>query len=115
MLYAFDFAAFVLITVLAEDSPPLIRRTFPHFYMFVIFTSALGAGLVISADRVSGVIIATTAISSRLARQVLTPASNPDGYQEAKARVKTVHMLSVVVTLAHIASAALVALRLSNG
>jgi hypothetical protein len=115
VLYAFGFAAFVFTALPAQTAGPLIRRAFPHFYLFVLATSALAAGLSFSTDPVSGVILAVIAATTLLARQVLMPAINAATDQGAKRRFKTLHTLSVVVTLAHIAGAALVILRLANG
>jgi hypothetical protein len=115
VLHAFGFAAFVFTALPAETAGPLIRRAFPHFYLFVLATSALAAGLVISADPMSGVILATIAGTTLLARQILMPAINAATDQGAKRRFKILHTLSVLITLANIAGAALVILRLSNG
>jgi hypothetical protein len=115
VLYAFGFAAFVFTALPAETAGPLIRRAFPHFYLFVLATSTLASALVFSGDAVSGVILATIAATTVFARQVLMPAINTATDEGAKTRFKILHTLSVVVTLAHIAGAAYVLLRLSSG
>ena len=115
VLYAFGFAAFVFTALPAETAGPLIRRAFPHFYLFVLATSALAAGLVSFTDTLASAILATIAVTTVLARQVLMPAINAATDQGAKKRFKILHTLSVIITLAHIAGAAFVILRLSNG
>ena len=49
-LYAFGFAAFVLRALPEETARPLIRRAFPHFYLFVLGTSGLAALCAAFAD-----------------------------------------------------------------
>lgn len=115
ILYAFGFAAFVFTALPAETAGPLIRRAFPHFYLFVFATSALAATLSFSADAISGVILAAIAVTTLFARQVLMPAINAATDQGAKARFKTLHTLSVIITLAHIVAAGIVLLRLAGG
>lgn len=114
-LYAFGFAAFVFTALPAETAGPLIRRAFPHFYLFVLATSALAAGLIFFTDPLSSTILATITVTTVLARQVLMPAINAATDQGAKKLFKVLHTLSVIITLAHIAGAAFVILRLSNG
>ncbi len=115
VLYAFGFAAFVFRALPAETAGPLIRRAFPHFYLFVLATSALAASLSFFADPVSGLILATIAVTTLFARQILMPAINSATDKGAKTQFKTLHALSVIITLAHIGGAALVLLRLSSG
>ncbi|MEM9433069.1 MAG: DUF4149 domain-containing protein [Pseudomonadota bacterium] len=113
-LYAFGFAAFVVTSLPAETAGPLIRKAFPHFYVFVFATSALAAALATIFDGVSAVILAAIALTTVLARQVLMPAINLATDAGARARFKRLHWLSVVITLGHIAAAAYVLVRLSN-
>ena len=115
VLYAFGFAAFVFNALPSETAGPLIRRAFPHFYLFVLATSVLAGGLSLSADMVSGVILALIAVTTLFARQVLMPAINAATDSGAKTRFKMLHSLSVVITLAHICCAAIVILRLAGG
>jgi hypothetical protein len=114
VLYAFGFAAFVFTALPAETAGPLIRRAFPHFYFFVLATSTLAAVMILSSDAISSVILAVIAVTTLLTRQILMPAINAATDQGAKTRFKVLHTLSVVVTLAHIAGAAFVLLRIAN-
>ena len=114
-LYAFGFAAFVFRALPVKTASKLLRLAFPHSYLFILATSTLAAGLVLSADPVSGVIFATIAVTTLFARQILMPAINAATDQGAKTRFKILHTLSVIVTLAHILGAGLVLLRLANG
>lgn len=113
-LYSFGFAAFVFTALPPKTAGPLIRRAFPHFYLFVLATSVLAAVVTWFVDPVSGVLMAAIALSTLYARQVLMPAINAATDAGAKARFKWLHSLSVIVTLSHIAAAAVVLLRLAS-
>ncbi|MEM7732863.1 MAG: DUF4149 domain-containing protein [Pseudomonadota bacterium] len=108
VLYAFGFAAFVFTALPADTAGPLIRRAFPHFYLFVIGTSAVAAGVVAFFDPVSAGILAGIAATGIYARQSLMPAINRATDEGDKSRFKTLHGFSVVITLAHIVAAGVV-------
>ncbi|MFK7745902.1 MAG: DUF4149 domain-containing protein [Roseobacter sp.] len=114
VLYAFGFAAFVFTALPADTAGPLIRRAFPHFYLFVLITSVLAGVLVVSTDYLSAVVLSAIAVTTLLARQVLMPAINAATDQRNKKRFKILHTLSVAITLAHIVAAALIILRLAT-
>ena len=44
--YSFGFAAFLFNALPPETAGATLRRAFPHFYVFVIIFSALGAAFV---------------------------------------------------------------------
>ncbi|MEM1021655.1 MAG: DUF4149 domain-containing protein [Pseudomonadota bacterium] len=114
VLYAFGFAAFVFNALPAETAGPLIRRAFPHFYLFVLGTSALAAMITYPIDRVSSLTLALIAATTIVARQVIMPAVNRATDAGAKTRFKALHSLSVVITLGHIAAAAWAIIRLAG-
>ena len=114
VLYSFGFAAFVFTALPANVAGPLIRRAFPHFYLFVLASSAVAATVALAFDPVSSAILVTIAVTTILARQVLMPAINAATDQGAKTRFKVLHSLSVLITLAHIGAAALVLVRLAD-
>lgn len=113
VLYSFGFAAFVFTALPAETAGPLIRRAFPHFYLFVLVASLIAAVGTLSNDWISASVMAAIAITVVFARQVLMPAINAATDGGEKSRFKTLHSLSVLITLAHIAGAAWVLLRLA--
>lgn len=114
VLYSFGFAAFVFNALPPETAGPLIRRAFPHFYLFVLASSAGAAAIAFAFDPVSSAILIAMAVTTILARQVLKPAINTATDQGAKTRFKVLHSLSALLTLAHIGAAALVLVRLSG-
>lgn len=113
VLYSFGFAAFVFTSLPADTAGPLIRKAFPHFYLFVIGTSAVAAGLLFAIDPISAAIMAAIAITTIPTRQMLMPAINAATDSGEKSRFKTLHSVSVVITLLHILGAAIVIVRLA--
>lgn len=114
VLYAFGFAAFVFNALPAETAGPLIRRAFPHFYLFVLGTSAFAAAVTAIRDPVSASLLAAIALTTLYARQVLMPQINAATDAGDKRRFKLLHSLSVLITLTHIAIAVAVILRLAG-
>ena len=115
VLYSLGFAVFVFNAVPAETAGPLIRRAFPHFYLFVLGTSAPAAAVVaFSDDWISASLLAVIALTTVYARQVLMPAINAATDTKRKGRFKALHGLSVLITLAHIGAAGAVIVRLAN-
>ena len=113
VLYAFGFAAFVFTALPAEIAGPLIRRAFPHFYLFVLATSLIAAVGAWSNDWFAACVLAAIAVTVVLARQILMPAINAATDAAEKSRFKILHAISVLITLAHIAGSAFVLLRLA--
>lgn len=115
VLYSFGFAAFVFSELPADTAGPLIRKAFPHFYLFCLVLAALAGILAFAVDPVSGWILLAIALTTVPTRQVLMPAINTATDAGNSARFKVLHSLSVVITLAHIAGAAYVIVRLGTG
>jgi len=110
VLYAFGFTALP-----ADTAGPLIRKAFPHFYLFVLACATLAAVLLALNDLLSAGIMAAIALSTVYARQILMPAINAATDAGHTRRFKWLHGLSVAITLAHIGGAALVLVRLAGG
>ena len=103
ILYSFGFAAFLFTALPAETAGPTIRRAFPHFYLFVLASSAVAAAVTWPFDPLGAALLALVAASTIPTRQVLMPAINRATDDGARTRFKWLHGLSVVITLAHIA------------
>ncbi|NBB97780.1 MAG: DUF4149 domain-containing protein [Alphaproteobacteria bacterium] len=102
VLYSFGFAAFLFTALPADVAGPTIRRAFPHFYLFVIVTAVIAAGLVWQADPFSAALLTFIAASTIPTRQVLMPAINAATDTGSKSRFKWLHGASVIITLMHI-------------
>ena len=112
ILYSFGFAAFVFSALPMETAGPTIRRAFPHFYVFVIVTSAAAALLAWPYAVSLSIGLAAVAVTGLLARQILMPAINRATDTGAKGRFRWLHGLSVMITLAHIGVAGWVLTRI---
>lgn len=111
VLYSFGFAAFLFSALPAEQAGRLLRRAFPHFYLFVLIVSTVAALLLLASDRTGTVLMGLVAATVLPARQVLMPAINAATDSGQQGRFKVLHTLSVAVTLGHIALAAAVLAR----
>ncbi|WP_068109143.1 DUF4149 domain-containing protein [Tropicimonas marinistellae] len=111
VLYSFGFAAFLFTALPAEQAGRLLRRAFPHFYLFVLAVSALSALLLAGIDVLGAGLMGLVALTVIPARQVLMPAINDATDTGQRERFKVLHTLSVALTLGHIAAAAAVLLR----
>ncbi|MBA4212557.1 MAG: DUF4149 domain-containing protein [Polaromonas sp.] len=103
-LYSFGFAAFLFTALPAPTAGATLRRAFPWFYVFVMAISALGALLWLPHDTLAAALLATVALTTLPVRQLLMPAINRATDAGQRRRFKWLHSVSVVVTLAHIAT-----------
>ncbi len=110
-LFSFGFAAFLFTALPVADARLLIRKAFPHFYLFVIGASALAALLVWPGDRVAALGLGVIALSTVPTRQSLMPRINAATDAGDRSRFARLHGLSVLITLAHIALAGAVLVR----
>jgi hypothetical protein len=108
VLYSFGFAAFLFNALPAEIAGPTLRRAFPLFYLFVIGTAVVAAGLLYSSDPFAAGLLLVIAVTTLPTRQLLMPAINRATDAGAKAQFKLLHGLSVVITLLHIGIAGFV-------
>lgn len=113
-LYSFGFAAFVFSALPADTAGPLIRRAFPHFYLFVLACSVVAGVLLMLQDWIGAGIMAAVALSTIYARQSLMPAINAATDAGQTTRFKWLHGVSVAITLAHILASGAVLIRLAG-
>ena len=113
VLYSFGFAAFIFTALPPDVAGPTIRRAFPHFYLFVIVTSAAAGAFLWSSDPTGAALLAAIVATTLPTRQALMPAINRATDTGARARFKALHGLSVAITLAHIALAGYVLARMA--
>ena len=113
LLFAAGFATFLFKVLPMAEARVLIRKAFPPFYLFVIGVATAAALLAASTDRLAAQMLALIALSTVPTRQLLMPAINTATDRGQRQRFMRLHTLSVIVTLAHIAAAAAVLVRLS--
>lgn len=111
VLFSGGFAAFLFSALPPAAAGKALRQAFPHFYLFVMATSAAGAALVLPRDGLSAALLAAVALSTVPTRQMLMPSINAATDAGAKDRFKILHGVSVAITLAHVAVAGYVLAR----
>jgi Domain of unknown function (DUF4149) len=111
-LFSFAFAAFLLKALPVDMARATIRRAFPHFYLFVIITAAIGAALFFGRNNFACYVLALISVTTIAARQVLMPAINNATDSKNRKRFGLLHGASVLVTLTHIVALAVVLSRL---
>ena len=116
LLFAAGFAAFLFKVMPIAEARQLIRKAFPPFYLFVIGASTLAAILLALAgtDHRAVVILALIAVTTVPTRQVLMPAINRATDRGDRKQFALLHGVSVLITLAHIAAAGVVLVRLAG-
>jgi hypothetical protein len=113
LLFSAGFATFLFKVLPMAEARVLIRKAFPHFYLFVIGVATAAALLAVPTDRLAAQMLALIALSTVPTRQVLMPAINTATDQGQRQHFVRLHTLSVLVTLAHIGAAAVALVRLS--
>jgi len=108
LLFSAGFAAFLFKYLPPQEARLLIRRAFSLFYMFVIEASGLAMVLFWGSDPFSAAAMACVMLSAVAARQSLMPAINRASDLGLRKRFGWLHGFSVVLTLGHIALAAVV-------
>lgn len=114
LLFSAGFAAFLFKALPVPEARSLIRKAFPPFYLFVLGLAAVAAALCWPVDRRGAAVLALIALTAVPTRQVLMPAINTATDRGDRQRFVQLHGVSVGVTLAHIAAAAVVLVRLSR-
>lgn len=116
LLFAAAFAAFLFKVMPVADARLLIRKAFPPFYLFVIGAAVLAAVLLLltGEDHHLVVILTLVAVTTVPTRQVLMPAINRATDCGDRKQFALLHGVSVLITLAHIAAAGTVLVRLAG-
>ncbi len=114
LLFAGGFAAFLFTALPVEQARALIRRAFPHFYVFVIATAALAAAVTLPVDGMAAAWLLAIALTTLPTRQWLMPAINHATDTGQRSRFARLHGASVVVTLLHIAVAGAALVRVAG-
>ena len=111
VLFSSGFAAFLFSALPPAAAGKALRQAFPHFYLFVIVTSAAGSALLLAYDALSSALLAAIFLSTVPTRQILMPAINAATDAGARRRFQILHGASVAITLAHIAASGYVLAR----
>ena len=112
-LYSFGFAPLVFSAMPADAAGKLLRRAFPHYYVFVFVTALVAALALLPRDMLAAGLMAATALIAVIARQVLMPAINSARDTGAKRRFGALHGLSVALNMLQLAAVVTVLVRLA--
>ncbi len=112
-LYSFGFAPLVFSTLPAEVAGKVLRRAFPHYYLFVIATATAAALALWPRDHMNTYMMAATAITALVARQILMPMINTARDTGAKKRFDRMHALSVALNMLQLLAVVVVLVRLA--
>ena len=112
-LYSFGFAPLVFSTLKADVAGGLLRKAFPHYYLFVLITAVAATAALSAFDGFSAALMAGTAVVALIARQRLMPAINAARDSGAKGRFDRLHGLSVALNMVQLAAIVWVLVRLA--
>jgi Domain of unknown function (DUF4149) len=112
-LYSFGFAPLVFTALKPDVAGGLLRKAFPHYYVFVLVTAAVAAATLAPLDGFGAALMVGTAVFAALARQALMPAINNARDSGAKSRFDRLHGLSVALNMAQLAAVVWVLVRLA--
>lgn len=113
-LFSASFAAFLFKYLPPADARMLIRKAFPPFYLFVIFSAGLSALLSWQSDAMTAAWMATVMFTAIAARQWLMPAINRASDMGHTKRFAWLHGFSVLLTLGHIVVTAVILVHMAR-
>ena len=105
-LFSFGFAAVLFAVYGPELARKGIRGAFPHYYLWVIATSAVAGIVTFATSALAAWLLIGIAVSTVYARQILMVQINAATDAENTSRFKMLHGISVVLQLFQIALAA---------
>jgi Domain of unknown function (DUF4149) len=112
-LYSFGFAPMVFSALKADVAGGLLRKAFPHYYLFVLITAMVAAVSLSGLDTVGAALMTATAVIALIARQVLMPAINAARDSGAKRHFDRLHGVSVALNMVQLVAVVWVLVRLS--
>jgi Domain of unknown function (DUF4149) len=86
-LYSFGFAPLLFTSLPVDQAGALLRKAFPHYYLFVFVTSAASAASFFLRDPWSAGLMLSVALFAMLARQGLLPLINAARDADRKKRL----------------------------
>ncbi|MEM1079182.1 MAG: DUF4149 domain-containing protein [Pseudomonadota bacterium] len=102
VFYSFGFAPVLFAQLPMDRVRPLLRGTFPYYYLAVIGLSALTAGATYFVSPLAATLFALIALSTVYARQILMAQINAATDRGDKKAFGRLHGLSVVIQLIQI-------------
>lgn len=102
VFYSFGFAPVLFAQLPMERVRPLLRGTFPYYYLVVIAVAAVAAIATFFVNPLAGALLAAICLSTVYARQLLMAQINAATDRGDQAAFKRLHGLSVVIQIIQI-------------
>jgi Domain of unknown function (DUF4149) len=112
-LYSFGFAPLLFTSLPVDQAGALLRKAFPHYYLFVFVTSAASAASFFLRDPWSAGLMLSVALFAMLARQGLLPLINAARDADRKKTFNRLHTTSVVVNMLQLVAVTIVLVRIA--
>ena len=100
--FSFGFAPVLFKQLPVDKVRPLLRGTFPYYYLAVIGMSAVATASAIVVSGRATIVLSIILISTIYARQILMSQINAATDRDDKTMFKRLHGLSVVIQLVQI-------------
>ena len=100
--FSFGFAPVLFKQLPMAQVRPLLRGTFPYYYLVIIVLSALCAAAALIKSGIPVALLAFICIAKVYARQILMPQINAATDRDDEATFKWLHTLSVAIQLAQL-------------
>jgi hypothetical protein len=112
--YSFGFAPVLFRQLPMEQVRPLLRGTFPYYYLAVIGLGTLATAVSFTADALAGGLLGAIVVTTLYARQILMHRINAATDLGDKTAFARLHGLSVAIQLVQIGLAVWALLRLAG-
>lgn len=97
--FSFGFAPVLLKQLPMAEARPLLRGTFPYYYLVIIILSAVCTAIALTSHSFASLLLGIICLSTVYARQILMPKINAATDREEESTFKRLHGLSVAVQL----------------
>ena len=101
--FSFGFAPVLFKLLPSSDVRPILRGTFPYYYLAVIALSAICTALALTQSVTAAIILAAITASTIYARQILMLQINAAADAENKKKFGLLHGASVIIQLIQLA------------
>ena len=102
IFFSFGFAPVLFKQLPTEKVRPLLRGTFPYYYLVIIVLAAICTGLAAAQSVLAAALLGIITLSTIYARQFLMIQVNAASDREDKAAFGRLHGVSVVIQLVQI-------------
>lgn len=100
--FSFGFAPVLFKQLPMAQVRPLLRGTFPYYYLAVIGVSGVAASVAVVVSGLAALLLAVVFLSTVYAREILMPQINAATDRDDQTMFKRLHGASVVIQLVQI-------------